>query len=145
MNKVEFVPPKGNTPQQRYQARGYSKRPDVKAKVRERCRRYRAEGKYKNQPRQVAESLLRKRVRAFMLLGGKCVMCGNGDLRVLQLDHVNGGGLAERGRGRANNMQWVFEQPERFQILCANCHCIKHFQLRMEDLANTQEAPGGNG
>ena len=71
---------------------------------------------------------LATRVKAFMLLGGKCEVCGNNDLRVLELDHVHNNGANERRTyGRGHTMiKEVFKRPEDFQLLCANDHRIKH-------------------
>lgn len=63
-----------------------------------------------------------------MLLGGKCERCGNNDMRVLHFDHINGNGSKERkelGGGLAQ-VKRVLADPFSYQILCANCHAIKH-------------------
>lgn len=65
-----------------------------------------------------------RRVRALMLLGGKCETCGINDMRVLQFDHINGNGRVERQT--VPQIKQVFQRPLDFQILCANCHAIKH-------------------
>jgi hypothetical protein len=65
-----------------------------------------------------------------MFLGGRCAKCGNNDLRVLQIDHVNGDGRQEyltlggsyRIAGR------VLEHPTDYQALCANCNWIKRWE-----------------
>jgi hypothetical protein len=62
-----------------------------------------------------------------MLLGGKCVECGNNDMRVLHIDHVHNDGAAQRRQlGQWRMIEEVLKTPERFQALCANCHEIKH-------------------
>lgn len=65
-----------------------------------------------------------QRVRALMLLGGKCETCGNNDMRVLEFDHINGNGRKERAIQA--QVKQVFIRPSDFKILCANCHAIKH-------------------
>lgn len=65
-----------------------------------------------------------RRVRALMLLGGKCEICGINDMRVLEFDHIKGNGRTERAAQPQLNQ--VFERPQDFQILCANHHTIKH-------------------
>jgi hypothetical protein len=75
------------------------------------------------------------RVRAATLkvLGGKCggLDCyGWGqDSQVLQIDHVAGDGAHDRElRGVSNGpalLRAVRKNPDRFQLLCANCHVRK--------------------
>lgn len=85
-------------------------------------------------PEYQRERRARMRQALIMLLGGRCQRCGINDMRVLQLDHVNGGGRAERrargysGRGHADHMRAiasVLNDEGVFQLLCANCNWIK--------------------
>jgi hypothetical protein len=57
------------------------------------------------------------------MMGGKCVHCGFDDERALQVDHIEGGGRAEDDY-RAYVLR-VWEHPEKYQLLCANCNWIK--------------------
>lgn len=64
--------------------------------------------------------------------GGVCAHCPTTDPRVLQMDHINGGGAAERRAGRMTlYYRWraIRDDPEaarrKFQLLCANCNIIK--------------------
>jgi len=69
--------------------------------------------------------------RALMFMGGRCEHCGNNDSRVLQFDHVKGGGRTELLSGSRNSTQRaraVFRQPSKYQLLCANCNWIKKFE-----------------
>jgi hypothetical protein len=69
---------------------------------------------------------LRKAVIAF--LGGKCVRCGFDDPRALQVDHVNGGGSAERKKyknAKTVIYRRVLNGKPGYQLLCANCNWIK--------------------
>ena len=73
-----------------------------------------------------------KRSRAMDVLGGKCSECGNDDKRVLQIDHVNGGGRQHRlfGSGGAEKIvrQIINGTTDRdYQLLCCNCHQLKTF------------------
>jgi hypothetical protein len=75
----------------------------------------------------------REKIRLALLAGYsqgtmKCARCGFADLRVLQLDHINGGGSRYRGAG--NNYTEYLSLiragfPPGYQILCSNCNWIK--------------------
>lgn len=67
------------------------------------------------------------RAAALKILGGACVKCGMSDLRVLQIDHIKGGGAIERRRlGPLSLYQKVIRTSGAgYQILCANCNWIK--------------------
>lgn len=79
------------------------------------------------------ERSLRYKKAAFALLGNKCAHCGITDFRVLQFDHINGGGVKElRNSSHSTDLRYrrVLENPERFQLLCANCNMIKRYENR---------------
>lgn len=75
----------------------------------------------------------RKRLRLATLdvLGNKCVLCGFSDVRALCIDHVNGGGETER---KSKAVEAYYQHIKReveagsseYQLLCANCHQIRH-------------------
>lgn len=75
------------------------------------------------------ETRLHKMV--IMKLGGKCVVCGFKDMRALQLDHINGGGVKEIKKiGRFRMLSDIMELDitvvmKKYQVLCANCNWIK--------------------
>jgi len=63
--------------------------------------------------------------------GGKCACCGETELSFLELDHINGRGNEHRrnlggGNHFFHNLK-KYGYPEGLQVLCANCHCSKHF------------------
>ena len=67
------------------------------------------------------------------LLGGACARCGNDDHRVLQVDHVDGGGNEERRAARSfrKRMLVVIEKSGTgYQLFFANCHMIKQWEQR---------------
>lgn len=70
----------------------------------------------------------KKREEAITALGGKCSGCGNDDPRVLQIDHIDGGGGADRKNGRMAILNKAIAGDPSLQLLCANCHCIKTFE-----------------
>jgi hypothetical protein len=56
-----------------------------------------------------------------------CVDCGNGDVRVLDFDHVRGikrGNMCDLVRG-SFGVQTIMREIEKCEIRCANCHRIK--------------------
>jgi len=73
------------------------------------------------------------KMRVIKVLGGKCKRCGITDWRVLQVDHVNGGGTREakvlklKARGF---YQHVLKNAHsgKYQLLCANCNWIKRYE-----------------
>lgn len=52
-------------------------------------------------------------------------MSGISDSRVLEVDHVFNDGSTERNICDQKPLRKISRQPERYQLLCANCHVIK--------------------
>jgi hypothetical protein len=73
----------------------------------------------------------KSRLKVLECLGGKCALCGIPDNRVLQIDHINGGGTKERNQLSTMAVYRKIlklcqeERSENYQLLCANCHLIK--------------------
>jgi hypothetical protein len=67
-------------------------------------------------------------------LGGECAHCENSDFRVLQIDHINGGGNRERKRiGGYYLYRKILKDPNRkskYQVLCANCNWLKRLESK---------------
>lgn len=63
----------------------------------------------------------------------KCVKCGIVDIRVLSIDHIDGGGFKHRNdpsmRGYAF-YRWLKKKgyPEGYQTMCMNCQWIKRIE-----------------
>lgn len=77
------------------------------------------------------EQRLLWKLRVFEKLGGKCVKCGISDHRVLQIDHINGGGCRERKKykGRPSYYKMIYnDNSGKYQLLCANCNWIKRIE-----------------
>ncbi len=60
----------------------------------------------------------------------KCAYCGENRYECLQIDHINDDGCKERKitGGGENFYAWLKKQPyqpDRYQVLCANCNVIK--------------------
>ena len=75
----------------------------------------------------------RKRIEILEFLGGRCAHCGFDHPKALQVDHIQGGGNKERKKiaptsgGLTASVLWnlVMTNPEKYQLLCANCNFIK--------------------
>lgn len=78
--------------------------------------------------------LLKRKTSAYDLLGNKCNYCGISDIRVLQIDHIEGNGIKDRKtkKGYITSQTIIYkkvlENPEKFQLLCANCNWIKRWE-----------------
>jgi len=71
-------------------------------------------------------SILKERV--FKVLGDRCTRCGFSDKRSLQIDHVNGSGVAEHAEVKNPGkfyLKVLSDTTGKYQILCANCNWIK--------------------
>ena len=72
--------------------------------------------------------ILRRKQQVYKLLGNKCKKCKIRDSKVLQIDHVNSDGYKERHLSRSKLYAKVFNEPKRYQLLCANCNWRKRSQ-----------------
>lgn len=62
----------------------------------------------------------------FAQYDNRCNHCGHKDPRVLQIDHIYGGGRKERSKLKPwGSRVRVLKHPEDYQLLCANCHVLK--------------------
>lgn len=78
----------------------------------------------------VRESYRTLRAHAVEYLGSCCRRCAyEDDARALVLDHIHGGGAADRRAGRTNRvpLNAVLAGSTDYQLLCANCNQIKQF------------------
>jgi hypothetical protein len=74
------------------------------------------------------------RFMAMNLLGFECVHCGITDERILQIDHVFGGGSEERRNigVRGIYIKILESNGYGYQCLCANCNAIKRIENHEE-------------
>lgn len=71
----------------------------------------------------------RLKQRAFEKLGGCCGRCGITDIRCLQIDHINGGGVKElRTIQSAGIRRKIVQGKTGYQLLCANCNWVKRYE-----------------
>lgn len=68
--------------------------------------------------------------QVFKKLGGRCQRCGIDDIRVLQVDHVNGSGIQDRKKGNGYSYYRRIRDDisGKYQLLCANCNWIKRWE-----------------
>jgi hypothetical protein len=70
------------------------------------------------------------RKKAISILGGKCMNCGETDLRVLQVNHLNGGGSKENSK-RGARAVWadvIKGNREDVDVRCANCNILYDYE-----------------
>lgn len=120
-------------PHNRYM-RDYMKRPGVMAKHVERERGMRADPerweRWKNRARERHFQLKRDTISAY---GGKCVCCGETEVKFLTIDHSNGdGGEHRRKLGVGPGVQFYrklkkqqFPKGLGLEVQCFNCHMAK--------------------
>ncbi len=71
-------------------------------------------------------------------LGGKCVRCGADDIRLLQVDHIDGNSSADRKLRRSPYIMKLLglsdvELREKYQLLCVNCNWLKRWANKEAD------------
>ena len=79
------------------------------------------------------------RLEALTAIGElKCKHCGINDIRVLAIDHINGGGKIERDffNGESKYYKHIAANPAAYQLLCHNCNYLKRI--------NNKEHGGGS-
>jgi predicted Zn-ribbon and HTH transcriptional regulator len=77
--------------------------------------------------RNINSRIIRRKAILDFLDNGKCRTCGFSDWRALHIDHVNSDGKDER-LPEHKLYPKVRLQPERYQVLCANCNWIKRYE-----------------
>lgn len=105
---------RANMSEERLRARersvAHRSRPDYRSRANRNCRLYNA----------------RLRRDVIKLLGGTCKICGDNDQRVLQVDHIDGGGARERQTHSMTQLyRKILSDATGYQLLCANCNWRK--------------------
>jgi hypothetical protein len=79
--------------------------------------------------------ILKLKSKIFHLLGDKCVKCGFSDIRILQIDHINGNGNKEIKQFRGYRegyygfvLKSIENKEEKYQLLCPNCNWLKRIE-----------------
>jgi len=67
------------------------------------------------------------KIRLVDMLGGKCIMCGMKDIRVLDFDHVDPSTKSFNlcTAAMRKSFDTLVVEAQKCQILCSNCHRIK--------------------
>ena len=72
--------------------------------------------------------------KVIALLGGRCRSCGETDIRVLQVNHKDGGGRAETQKGGINDMNGFYRRivsgkrkTDDLDVRCANCNLLYEY------------------
>lgn len=66
--------------------------------------------------------------------GGKCVLCGEADPRLLTIDHVEGGGTKERREKSRNIAHLLYKlgYPAGYRVLCQHCNWLEYLRRRRD-------------
>jgi len=71
----------------------------------------------------------KSKLKVIEMLGGKCCNCGNEDIRVLQVNHINGGGSEDNKLGNFyRRIVNGTRKTEDLELLCANCNIIYEYK-----------------
>lgn len=131
MGAVKITPADKKARQAAASRRWEAKNPEkVKQYKRESGKRYREKHAEKIS-KWHSKQWQRLKGEAFAAVGSEvCVNCGFSDPRALQIDHVNGGGRQHMASFSSNKtyLRYVIDNPQEFQILCANCNWIKRHE-----------------
>jgi len=101
---------------------------------RESCKRY----YWKNREKERDyKAKIRGQVLSYYSKGEmKCAVCGEDDIIVLCIDHINNDASKHKEHGLgASFYNWLKKQgfPEGFQVLCHNCNFRKEYWRRRGD------------
>lgn len=83
--------------------------------------------KYENSSAPKQKRIWERKIELIKSLGGKCSHCGNDDLRVLDINHID---RSQKHTYKTGNYNWAHrlkdweKNKENIEILCANCHRI---------------------
>ena len=108
----------------------------------ERAKKYK---EYDKKYKRERGMILRKRIRMvnFNIISGSnpiCANCGCNDVRLLEINHINGGGNKELQNGKnTNSFAWDIYMGRRttndLNLLCRPCNSIHYLELKYGKLA----------
>lgn len=70
-------------------------------------------------------------LREFLVKNG-CKNCGINDFRVLQFHHRDPNEKSFNIQSRLLSKKNMVEEIEKCDVLCANCHSIEHYELKLQ-------------
>jgi len=88
-------------------------------------------GEYQKTNRSISNAACRKHYislknECFSVLGDRCSICGCNQTECLQFDHKRDNGTQERRILKpAQVFRRIIENPDEYQVLCANCNWLK--------------------
>lgn len=76
-----------------------------------------------------AKYRLKVRLAVIKGYGGKCVCCGETEIKFLCIDHIDGGGKKHRKKTKGHTYPDLLKRnfPKGHQVLCHNCNLAKGF------------------
>lgn len=89
---------------------------------------------YNRRHREYREKL---RLECYDILGNSCA-CGETDVVVFQIDHINDNGVEDRQLAPHQLLLKVRDKPEEYQILCANCNWRKRKSWLLRNSLTTE-------
>jgi len=72
------------------------------------------------------------RLAAILKLGGRCILCGTRDFRVLEINHVN---------GETDYLRVACGEVSGLEVRCANCSVIHEFERGNKKLLSVMVNP----
>lgn len=112
-----------------------SLKPGLKCLQPEHARYHRKRKIYREQEKIAAKNRWRNRLKVLAMLGGKCCRCGEDDPRVLQINHLKGGGTQERKRAGLSGFSIIRDilmgrrGLDDLDLRCANCNIIYEYEV----------------
>ena len=80
-----------------------------------------------HRPNRDAERRQKAKSAALVLLGGKCMTCGETREQVLDFHHQDSEeSKIQRLWNTRRRLEAVLKSPNRYEVLCKNCHYLKH-------------------
>lgn len=73
------------------------------------------------------------RTQVIQILGGVCKGCGISDIRLLQINHRNGGGTKDFGHDPVNAYRDIVKgrrDRSEFDVRCANCNILYDYERK---------------